>query len=270
MPASRNRGTSAKQEVLRRLFEAFQPRQPPAFTNDDVKRIAQQIGFANPFDVTKIDSKEILPEIMHNQGYCIAHLGKGQHQFLQELQHWFHDFEPIKENERIEWRYRKSLLNDLDRGEASVISLVLNQHILHDFVYEDVVATPKIYIPGRTRADLTYWVGQTFLKTQGLQMEMDLVLEYQGVVTVFEAKSKQKFPRDFAVYQLFHPAKYYHDRLREARLSAKVNACYILKSGTGKRSPRVRVRFYLYEFEDFDRLDSIRLVRKAEYQLQPR
>jgi hypothetical protein len=270
MPMSTHQGVSAKQEVLRRLFEEFQQRQSSVFTNGDVKRIAQQIGFANPFDVTKIDSKDILPDEMRDGHYCIAHIGRGRHPFLQELQHWFHDFEHIDENERIRWRYRKSLLNDLDRGEASVISLVINQHILYDFVYEDVVATPKIYIPGRTRANLTYWVGQTYLKTQGLQMEMDLVLEYQGVVTVFEAKSKQKFPSDFAVYQLFHPAKFYYEKLRQAGLSAKVNACYILKSGGGKRSPLVLVRFYLYEFEDFDRLDSIRLVRKAEYHLQPR
>jgi hypothetical protein len=267
MPASRKRETSAKKEVLKRLFEEF--RQKGVFTNDDVKRVAQKAGFKNPFDVTKIDSKYILPEEMRNAHYCIAHIGKGEHRFLRELQHWFHDFEPIMEGEQITWRYRQSLLNDLDRGEASVISLVLNQHILHDFVYEDVVASPKIYIPGRTRADLDYWVGQTFLKTQGLQMEMDLVLEYQGVVTVFEAKSKQKFPSDFAVYQLFHPAKYYYDRLREAGMPAKVNACYILKQSAGRGAP-LRVRFYLYEFEDFDRLDSIRLVRKAEYHLQPR
>jgi hypothetical protein len=267
MPAG---GNSKKQEVLRRLFVEFQQSGQSIFTNDDVKRIAHEIGFGNPFDATKIDSKEILPKQMRNSNYCIAHIGKGEHRFLQELQHWFHDFEQIDEGERITWRYRKSLLNDLDRGEASVISLVLNQRILHDFVYEDVVASPKIYIPGRTRADLTYWVGQTQLEAKGLQMEMDLVLEYQGVVTVFEAKSKQKFPVDFAVYQLFHPAKYYHDRLRKAGLSARVNACYILKSGGGKRPPHVHVRFYLYEFRDFDRLDSIRLVRKAEYHLQPR
>jgi hypothetical protein len=236
-----------------------------------VQPIAQRVGFANKFDVTKIDSKYILPEEMRNANYCIAHIGEGKHQFIQELQQWFHDFEPIMQGEQITWRYRKSLLNDLHRGEASVISLVLNQRILHDFVYEDVAASPKIYIPGRTRANLTYQVGRTNLQTQGLQMEMDLVLEYQRVVTVFEAKDK--LLRDFAVYQLFHPAKFYyeklHEKLRQDGLSAKVNACYILKSGGGKRSP-LRVRFYLYEFKDFDRLDSIRLVRKAEYHLQPR
>jgi hypothetical protein len=232
-----------------------------------VQPIAQRVGFANKFDVTKIDSKYILPEEMRNANYCIAHIGKVKHQFIQELQHWFHDFEPIMEGEQITWRYRKSLLNDLHRGEASVISLVLNQRILHDFVYEDVGASPKIYIPGRTRADLKYQVGQTELETQDLQMEMDLVLEYQGMVTVFEAKDK--LLKDFAVYQLFHPAKFYYEKLKQAKRSAKVNACYILKSGGGKRSS-LRVRFYLYEFEDFDRLDSIKLVRKAEYHLQPR
>ena len=265
MPASRKRETSAKKEVLKRLFEEF--RQKGVFTNDDVKRVAQKAGFKNPFDVTKIDSKYILPEEMRNAHYCIAHIGKGKHQFIQELQHWFHDFEPIKKGEQITWRYRKSLLNDLHRGEASVISLVLNQRILHDFVYEDVAASPKIYIPGRTRAKLRYKVGKTSLETQDLQMEMDLVLEYQGMVTVFEAKDK--LLKDFAVYQLFHPAKFYYEKLKQAKRSAKVNACYILKSGGGKRSP-LRVRFYLYEFKKFDRLDSIRLVRKAEYHLQPR
>lgn len=236
------------------------------FTNADVRRVAKQVDFGNPFDATKVDAREILPQSIASKGYCIAHIGKGRHAFIPEIQHWFHDFEPIASTETIQWRYRKSLLNDLDRGEASTLSLVLNQRILHDFIYEDVVASPKVYIPGRTRATLTYFVGQTKLRAESQQMEMDLVLEYQGTVTVLEAKSK--FLNNFAVYQIFHPVKYYLQRAQEKQIPiAHVNACYVLKE---TRRGQTQVRMYLYEFGDADRLDSIRLVRKAEYHLQQR
>lgn len=154
-----------------------------------------------------------------------------------------------------------------------MLSLAFNQHILHDFLYEDIVASPKIYIPGRTKADIDYWVGQTLVQTRGLQMEMDLVLEYQGKVTIVEAKSKSRFPTNFAVYQLFHPFKYYLQKASQSGIPIQpqdIDACYILKSATGRREEPVQVRFYLYRFDDPDRLDSIRLAKKAEYRLKPR
>lgn len=271
MRASGSQRLSLKRQVLEEIFNGFQRTGRAVFTNQDVKRVCQRVGFGNPFDATKVDTKDILPDIMRQHGYCIAHLGRGRHWFIQELCHWFHDFEPISKDEQIHWRYRKSLLNDIDRGEASVLSLAINQHILHDFVYEDVVASPKIYIPGRTKADLNYQVGNTYLQTQGLQMEMDLVLEYQGTVTILEAKSKRIFPSDFVVYQLFHPVKFYDMKARQMGIEiGKINACYIVKAVSGGRHPRVRLRLYLYEFTDLDRLDSIKLVRKAEYHLIPR
>ncbi|MDW8107941.1 MAG: hypothetical protein RMK45_10760 [Armatimonadota bacterium] len=196
-------------------------------------------------------------------------MGKGKHRFIPELQFWYHDFEQIHENEVVAWRYRKSLLNDLERGEASTLSLVLNQRILHDFIYEDVVASPKVYVPGRTRVDLEYYVGNTLVRAQSQQLEMDLVLEYQGTVTILEAK--QKPLTNFAVYQIFHPIKYFLQKAREAKLQIPhINACYVLKQTTRRRGSVIRVQMYLYEFADPDRLDSIRLIRKAEYRLRPR
>lgn len=38
-------------------------------------------------------------------------------------------------------------------------------------------------------------------------MEIDLTMELHGVVTIFEGKNG--FPENFAVYQLFHPFKYF-------------------------------------------------------------
>jgi len=98
-----------------------------------------QVGFSNPFDVTKVDTREMLPPAIVEEGYCVAHTGRGRHIFIRELNHWYHDFELIEPDEVVEWRYRKSLLNDLHGGEAGTLSLVLNQRILHDFIYEDVV-----------------------------------------------------------------------------------------------------------------------------------
>ncbi|GBC91810.1 hypothetical protein HRbin15_00269 [bacterium HR15] len=189
---------SRKQQVLQRLFTQCLRSRSMVFSNKDVKQVAAQVGFGNPFDVTKVDTREILPPSIIRRGFCLAHLGQGKHCFIRELKHWYHDFEPIGADETFEWRYRKSLLNDLDRGEASTLSLVLNQRVLHDFIYEDVVASPKVYIPGRTRTDLGYWVGKTFLTAKNQQLEMDLVLEYQGTVTVLEAKNR--FVSNFAIY----------------------------------------------------------------------
>ncbi len=260
---------SKKQEVLSILFEMCKSRGSWTFTNEEVKRVAHKVGFGNPFDATKVDTQSVLPVNVRNAGYCVAHLGKGTHCFIPELKHWYHTFETISEDEEvITWRYRPSLLNALDTGEPSVISFVYNQHILHDFLYEDVVASPKIYVPGRKRADLEYHVGSTFLKAVDVQMEVDLTLEYQGIVTVLEAKSR--LMQDFAVYQIFHPLLYYHLKNNELGLNIHhINACYILKyeRRERKRPPQTCVRLYLYEFSAPDRLDSIRLVRKAEYRL---
>lgn len=145
---------SKKQQVLEALFEECQRRGIWEFDNDLVRQVASRIGFGNPFDATKVDTTDELPETVRQQGYCVIHVGRGRHRFIPELAKWYHVFEDIDEDEVITWRYRKSLLNDLDTGEASVLSFVYNQHILHDFLYEDVVASPKIYIPGRTKLDL--------------------------------------------------------------------------------------------------------------------
>ena len=272
MQTSQNQQMSKKQQVLERLFLQCVQKNSFEFSNSDVKQVAAAVNFGNPFDATKVDSREILPQSIRKQGYCIAHIGKGRHRFIPELRNWYHDFETILSQEVIEWRYRKSLLNDLDRGEASALSFVFNQHILHDFIYEDVVASPKIYVPGRSRATIEYTVGNTHIKAEDQQLEMDLVLEYQGTVTVVEAKNKD-FNRftNFAVYQLFHPIKYYLNRAKDAEVYIPhINACYVLRQASSAASGETKVRLYLYEFTDPDRLDSIRLVRKAEYHLKQR
>ena len=273
MQTSQNQQLSKKQQVLERLFLQCEQKGSYEFSNSDVKQVANAVDFKNPFDATKVDSREILPQSIYQKGYCIAHIGKGRYRFIPELQNWYHDLETILPKEEvIKWRYRKSLLNDIDRGEASALSLAFNQHILHDFIYEDVVASPKIYVPGRSRTTIEYTVGNTHIKAEDQQLEMDLVLEYQGTVTVIEAKNKafSSF-KNFAVYQLFYPIKYYLNRAKDKEISIPhINACYVLRQASSGASGVTKVRLYLYEFANPKRLDSIRLVRKAEYHLKQR
>lgn len=269
---SRSSKVSSKKQVLQALFEICQQRNDWHFDNDAVKRVCAKYGFGNPFDITKVDTASDLPDGIREQGFCVVHLGMGRHAFIRELQKWYHVFEDIEEHEVIQWRYRKSLLNDLDSGEATVLSFVYNQHILHDFLYEDVVASPKIYLPGRTRVDLEYKVGNETVKADKQQMEMDLTLEYQGTVTVLEAKSR--FMKDFAVYQIFHPMKFYLQQASKSNIQIMdINACYVLRQSRrvrGQTYPETRVRLYLYRFNDADSIDSLHLVRKAEYHLHRR
>ncbi|MCL6473435.1 MAG: hypothetical protein K6U75_00080 [Firmicutes bacterium] len=238
--------------MLEMLFCECEQRGKWNSTNEDVKRVASKVGFGNQYDATKVDTISVLPETIRQRGYCVAHVGKGKHQFIRELEKWYHIFEEIEEHEVTIWRYRKSLLNDLDTGESSVLSLVFNQHILHDFLYEDVVASPKIYVPGRTRIDLEYTVGNSRIRAVEQQMEIDLTLEYQSTVTVLEAKSS--FLQDFAIYQLFHPVCFYVQKAKELKMNVKeINACYVLKQSRRRRGlayPTTSVRLYLYTFDD--------------------
>ena len=252
-----------KQEVILRLFRICRRRGEMTFDNEMVKDVARRVGFRNPFDVTKVDRSELLPEEVREAGYYILHLGGGRHRFVRGIEVGYHRFEPIAEEERIPWKYRPSVLNELDTSESNILSVASNQRILHDFLYEDIVASPKVYNARRTKLSFSFYVGSEWVETDNLQMEIDMTLEYQRVVTVIEGKNG--FPKDFAVYQIYFPFRYYHILDQRHNLGVeRVQACYILRRRHGGRST---LRLYLYTFDDVNNMASIRLLKKAEYSL---
>jgi hypothetical protein len=94
-------------------------------------------------------------------------------------------------------------------------------------------------------------------------MEIDLTMELHGVVTVFEGKNG--FPNDFAVYQLFHPFKYYSTLKKENKLEVKmITCCYVLRKIDGESSV---LRLYNYTFENENDIGSIKLLKNAQYNL---
>jgi hypothetical protein len=252
-----------KQDVITDIFNLCKKRKDFVFDNVLVKEVCKKRGFGNPFDATKLDDTSKFPQILLDEDYFILHLGEGRHRFVKGISNGFHTFEKIDNKKIFDWKYRKSILNEFDTSESNILSVANNQRIIHDFLYEDIVANPKVYNARRTKMDLVYHVGKEKIKADNLQMEIDLTMELHGVVTIFEGKNG--FPQDFAIYQLFHPFKYYSVLKEQKKLDVKIiTCCYILRKREQKRSV---LRLYNYTFENEEDMNSIRLLKKAQYNL---
>lgn len=252
---------SKKRAVLARIFEECQQRNDYVFHNKYVKQVSEELGFSNQYDATKIDHSSKYPENMQRgRGWFLVHLGKGFHQFIYDQALGFHKFEPTNESESADWQYVPSILNDFDTSEANVLSIAYNQLILHDFLYGDRRANPQVYLARRTKHTGDYTVNGERIDLTQVQLEMDLVLEWRGNITIFEAK--KKFHKDFATYQLFHPYLYFEKFRRNGTLMiGDIHCCFLQKHEL--RGVSI-LRFHLYCFHNRE-LASIELIRKKEY-----
>lgn len=252
-----------KQKVLTELYARCKRRGDFVFTNEeDLKPVCAKFAFKNPFDATKIDTSRGLPEALKQDDMFVIHLGQGKHQFVPGIANGYHRFERVPEERTYQWRYRRSLLNNINTSESNTLSMADNQRIIHDFLYEDIAASPKSYGSNRTHIPLQYRIGNTDVNIDRVQVEIDFTMEYLGQVTFFEAKNGD--PEDFNVFQLFHPFRYYVKSAKERGLDVKaVQCCYLVRQAD-------RLRLYLYSFSDPDNPASIYLERNAEYNLVPR
>jgi len=140
------------------------------------------------------------------------------------------------------------------------LSVGFNQRIIHDFLYDDIVASPKMYGARRTKTTLNYSIGKEKITASNLQMEIDLTTENNGIVTVFEGKNN--FLENFAVYQLYFPFLYYYNLKKENKL--EINCCYLLRKRDDEKSV---IKIYKYTFEDPVDMTSIKLIKNARYNL---
>lgn len=88
---------SKKTQVLLQLLALCQEKNDFRFHNDQVKDIARQVGFGNPFDATKLDNLDLLPKALVDLDLAIIHLGKGFHAFVKGTRIVYHTFETITE-----------------------------------------------------------------------------------------------------------------------------------------------------------------------------
>ncbi|MCS6938722.1 MAG: hypothetical protein NZM94_05585 [Roseiflexus sp.] len=183
----------------------------------------------------------------------------------------FHEFERI--DEEIEWSYRKSLLNECNASESNILSVANNQRILHHFAFGadrefddvDISKRPKTYFPHRTKTNLTYRFGDVSVTLEKIQIEIDLTIEYEGNICVFEAKNGN--PKNFSVYQIYHPFLYYHNARQSGRLSGKVEDIFAVYVVRQKRRGASHLKLWKYAFETPDDITSIKLLKSARYKL---
>lgn len=136
----------------------------------------------------------------------------------------------LKEDTR-DWMYAPSLLNNTDTSKSSVISMVFNQRIIQDFLYNDFIASSRTYMSPRSRITYTYKLGNENVSINRLQFEVDATIELDGVITTIECK--KGFPKDFSVYQLYYPFLYYYKLIENA---VDLNCCYLLRGKAKKRT----------------------------------
>ena len=248
-----------KQQVIQELYSQCLELENFEFNNDDVARVCSRIGFSNKFDATKVDSSKVLPTELVDSDIFIAHLGDGRHRFVHGIDVAYHIFEPISSNDVKKWSYRESILNNINSSESNSLFVAYNQRILQDFLYEDIQVTPKVYGSHRTKCDIFYSVLGEHISANKLQIELDLTLEHNGDLCIFEAKNGN--PKDFNVYQIFNPFKYYTEKhLIDA---TSIKCCYLLRKMDS-------IKLYLYTFTNEFELSSIHLVKNAEYRLEKR
>ena len=250
---------SKKQTVITELYAQCKASGDLVFDNEEVKAVCARVGFGNPFDITKLDNSDVLPRSLVDDDVFVVHLGRGRHQFVSGIAVGYHEFESIPEERRYQWPYRRSILNNINTSESNILSVGYNQRIIHDFLYEDIAASPKVYGSNRTQIPLDYRIGDVEVNASRVQIEIDFTTEYLGKVTVFEAKNG--VPPDFNVFQLFNPVRYYA-RIADVRdiLMKNISGCYLLRNGN-------EIRLYLYTFADPHDPGSIQLLRNAEYTL---
>lgn len=94
---------SKKKRVLEALYAFYKERGDFVFSNEEVKQACAQIGFVNPFDVTKIDSSLVLPDALIADNAFVIHLGKGNHQFVFGIDAGYYRFETVPESFKRNW-----------------------------------------------------------------------------------------------------------------------------------------------------------------------
>ena len=263
---------SKKDEVIAELYKICKQKSNFVFHNDLVKEISKKIGVGNPFDVTKLDNKTKLPEILIKNDMAVIHLGNGNHQFIKGIDKVFHDFEPIQNT--IDWKYQKSLLNQFNSSESNILSVANNQRILHHFLFGqdrelddvDIMKRPKTYFPHRTKTSFNYNLGSDIkLELTNIQIEVDLTIELQGTIGVFEGKNGT--PDSFSIYQLYHPFLYYYNANQQPTLKGRVKeifGVYVVREST--KSGDI-LKLWAYTFINPLDITTIKLVKSATYNL---
>lgn len=266
------KNNSKKNQVIIEIFKICKKKNDFEFHNELVKDICKKVGFGNPFDVTKLDNKTKLPAVLIENNYALIHIGSGNHKFIKGIDKVYHEFEPIQKT--IDWGYKKSLLNHYNSSESNILSVANNQRILHHFLFGkdkefediDIAKRPKTYFPHRTKTSFKYNFGkEAKLEMKNIQIEVDLTIEFQGTIGVFEGKNGK--PDTFSIYQLYHPFLYYYNANKKTELQGKIKNIFCVYVVREKSKSHDIIKLWAYTFKNPLDITSIKFIKSASYKL---
>ncbi len=262
-----------KHQVIEILYKNCKNNNNLTFHNNKVKKICAELNFGNPFAVTKIDSKDKLPPLLIKNDTAIIHLGSGFHKFIKGIDKVYHNFEQIQNTKDL--IYKKSLLNQFNSSESNILSIANNQRILHNFLFgqdneltnNDIAKRAKTYFPHRTKTSFKYKLGNTEIELNNIQIEIDLTIEFDGIIGVFEGKNGK--PNSFSVYQLYHPFLYYYNANKQGVLNGVIKKIYGVYVVREKENNYDLLKLWCYTFINPTDITSIKFIKSIAYNLIP-
>jgi len=258
---------SSKRKAMTIIFNELKKENPNSnvlrFNNKTVKQLTdgrEDIYFSNQFDATKFESFKKMPEVLQQNGFFIIHLGKGEHAFVKG--EGYHKFEPIPKENIKDWNGSGSFVDSLGNSEAGTVSELFNNALIRDFLFGNENITIDVHTARRSRVSYDVVIGETILHADKQQIEIDGLFETKDTIAAVEVKNVDH--EDFEVRQLFNILKYFESK----KVSPKrISRIVFVVRVRNKKEKKDFFRLYEYKFTDNKRLDSIELVKNAQYNI---
>jgi hypothetical protein len=258
------KGDSKKRQMITEIFGALRALDNNSdvlvFNNETAKHISTKHRFRNMFDAVKFNSFDALPESLKKAGFFIVHTGRGNHAFVKGI--GFHNFEPIQQ-QKI-WECSESIVSKLGNSEAVSVSTIYNEKIIHDFLFGNIETKLKIHISRRSTTDFDFSIGKNQLHVDRLQIEIDALFESDDTIATVEVKNV-KYP-DFEIRQPYSTFRYLDRFVRDGQIPSKYKIKHLFVVAN-KGVKHEFYRIYEYTFSDWKHMDSIELVKSAQYNL---
>jgi len=256
------RAESRKQAVILELFSEL--RRPGEhldilnFTTDRVRELCREHEFRNPFDATNFDTIERLPTKLQDEGYFIVHLGRGDHAFVRGQ--GYHVLEPIQTTKG--WPGAESLVDKLGISEASAISTMYNDRIIHDFLYAGSDADLQVHTARRSNATFSFQVNKQQLHADWVQVEIDGFFEGPNLIVPVNIKNGKR--SNFEIRQMFTIMKYLEQFQLDGRIPSRTKS-RLLYINRIKASSRDDFDIYEYRWKNPSDFNGFEFVKSVRY-----
>ena len=199
-----------------------------------------------------------MPECLKSEKFVIVHLGRGNHAFVKG--EGFHSFEPIQHTKS--WKLSNSIVSKLGDSEADTVSTIYNEKIIHDFLFDDIKTNLKIHNSRRSSTNYDFWIGKNQLHADHLQIEVDALFESKDTIATVEVKNVKH--TNFEIRQLYSTFRYLDRFYRDGLIPNNFNIRHLFAIvSKGVREDFYRI--YEYTFTNWKHMDSINLVKNAQY-----